>query len=266
MKVPPKQRPGPIRQSRRRAAAIKGIQSKVQSGEPPHINFMTRNRGSLPTIIGQDNLEKLNSGLDVLFNRLRVAKQEYDVGTDGGRVGAFTALGAVWQFITLFDSPRAEGLYVPILKLQDALVALDQNDVLPILKPVRHAGRAPSSHAYTALKGHAAATVMRLRKSNLDPKQACVLVARELAKLGVRPDRGRGGITATTVRHWCDEVENDVGRRGTAATIYDMMFTDDENKKFDALPHDRAKAFTLDSLRHYVREIFPEIRVTEKPS
>ena len=107
---------------------------------------------------------------------------------------------------------------------------------------------------------------MRLRKLDLDPKQACALVAKELAKLGVRPQRGTNAITANTVRHWCDDLANDVGRHGTAAIVYDTMFTTEENKRFDALPPAKAQAFALASLRNYVQAIFSTPRPTaEKP-
>ena len=173
----------------------------------------------------------------------------------------------MWQFIVLFKSPLAELLHVPIHKLQDALVALDQNNVSPILKPLARPGRAPSSDAYAALQGHAAGTVMRLRKTGLDPKQACALVAKDLAKLGVRPQRGTNAITANTVRHWCDDLASDVGRHGTAAMVYDPMFTAEENKRFDALPAAKAQHFALASLRQFVQETFPQLRATaEKPS
>jgi hypothetical protein len=268
MKNSVKRRPRHARQSRRRTVAVKGIRSKTSSDDArPHLDFLDRAQGSLPETITESDLEALNLGLGFLFAWLRKAKQQYVDEADGGRGAAFTALGAMSQFIMLFNSPLAEYLHVPILKLLDALAALDQNNVLPILKPVARPGRAASSHAYAALKGHAAATVMRLRKLDLDPKQAFALVAKELTRLGVRPERGKGAITATTVRHWCDDVENDVGRRGTAAITYDKMFTDDENKRFHGLPPDEAKNFALGSLRRYVQQIFPELRAAPvKPS
>jgi hypothetical protein len=184
MKKPAKQNTQRTRGSRRRSDAEKGVQAKAQSDDArPHLNFLNRSRGSLPETITESDLKTLNLGLGFLFSRLREARQQYDEDQEGGRVAAFTALGAIWQFIALFNSPFAELLHVPVLKLMDALVALDQNNVLPILKPIARPGRAASSHAYAALQGHAAATVMRLRKLNLSPKQACALVARELARL-----------------------------------------------------------------------------------
>ncbi len=267
VKNPAKQKSRGDRRSQRRVAAEKDDQSNTQSGDvPPHLAFLMRLKGSLPEIITESDLDTLNSGLGFLFARLRESRRQYDEGTDGGRVAAFTALGAIWQFIALFNSVLAEDLHVPILKLQDALTALDKNNVLPILKPIKTSGRAPSSHAYAALKGHAAATVMRLRRLHFDPDHACVLVAAGLVKLGVRPERGRGAITANTVRHWCDDVAGDVGRRGTAAIMYDMTFTDEENERFDALPPDKARDFAIASLRHYIQGIFPELRTDAKPS
>src|SRR5262249_30394232 len=75
-----------------------------------------------------------------------------------GRWGAFCALGAFQSFITLFKNPLEEDLHVPIVRLQDALVGLEQGRREPILEPVRRRGRAPSSHAYASMKGYAAAT------------------------------------------------------------------------------------------------------------
>ncbi len=268
MKNSAKQKQRRSRRSQRRLAAEKGVQSKVQSADArPHLDFLKRVRGSLPETIAESDLETMNLGLGFLFDWLRKARQQYADEADGGRAAAFTALNAMRQFIVLFRSPLAELLHLPILKLQDALAALDQNNVLPILKPIARPGRAPSSHAYVSLQGLAAGTVMRLRKLDLDPKQSCLLVAKELAKLGLRPERGKGAITANTVRHWCDDVDSDVGRLGTAAIMYDMVFTNDENKRFSALPRAEARRFALGSLRHYVQEMFPELRVNaDKPS
>jgi hypothetical protein len=269
MKTSSKQKTRRTHQSQRFVAAKKGVKSKTQSGEArAHLDFLMRFKGSLPETLTESDIETLNAGLAFLFAWLRQARQEYDEESDGGRVAAFTALGAMWQFVALFNSSQAESLHLPALKLMEALAALDQNNVLPILKPVARPGRAPSSHAYASLQGHAAAAVMRLRQLKLDLKQAYMLVANELAKLGVRPERGKQAITADTIRHWCDVVESDVGRIGTAAMIYDEMFTPEENKRLYALPPAEAKRFTLSSMRSYVQKIFPELRTTapKKPS
>src|SRR5271170_5961346 len=135
-------------------------------------------------------------------------------------------------FIALFDSTLAESLQTPVTNLMDALYALDHNNVQPILRPVARPGAAPSSPRYESLQGHAAGTVMRLRKSGHPPLEARELVAKKLTKLGVRPSRGSGSITAETIRHWCDEVTRDANRVGQAAKLYDSMFADEEASRF----------------------------------
>ena len=265
MKKPAKQKPHSARRSRRRVAAEDGVESKALSGDvPPHLVFSGRYKGTLPEIISKSDLETLNLGLGFFFTLLRKARRLYLEEGDSGRAAAFTALGAVWQFIALFKLPHAEHLQVPILQLQNALVALEQNNVLPIKKPIARRGRAASSHVYATMKGFAAGTVARLLEAGIDRKQAWTLVASELTKQGVRPDRGPGKITANTVRHWRDEVVSDVGRHGTAAMAYDSMFGAEENKKFDSLGTAEVQRFALTSLCNYVQELFPERRATAK--
>ena len=202
-----------------------------------------------------------------MFDRLRQAKEQYDDETDGGRLAAFTTVGAMWQFIALFSSSQAKLLHVPALNLLNALAALEQNDVLPILKPVARRGRAASSHKYASLHGHIAGTVTRLRESGLDLKQSHAQVAKEMAKLGVRSARATGIVTAKTVSHWCDEVASDVSRLGAAAIMYDSMFTREENNQFQSLAPSEARRFAIASLQTYVRTFFPEFRAAaEKPS
>jgi hypothetical protein len=268
MKIRRKQGDRRLERSRRLVSAGSGVTSKAQSTEAlPHLDFLKRFKGTLHETIVQSDLATLNPGLTFLFARLRQARQQYDEDTDGGRVGAFMALGAMWQFVALFNSSQAELLHLPALKLMDALAALDQNNVLPILKPVKRRGRAPSSHASASLQGNTAGTVTRLRASGLNPEEAYKLVAKELIKLGARSGRGMGKITADTVRHWCDGVASDVSRLGTAAMMYDSMFTIEENRKFQALSPAEARCFALASLHGYVRNMFPELRTpAKKPS
>jgi hypothetical protein len=131
------------------------------------------------------------SGLGFLFGRLREAQAEFHEEGDNGRRGAFTALAASWMFITLFRTPFEEELYVPILRLQDALAMLDKNRVEPIVKPARRSGRAPSSNTYLCLKGYAATTVELLLQAGLTRDDARRAVATQLRQLGVRPERAR---------------------------------------------------------------------------
>jgi len=162
------------------------------------------------------------------------------------------------MFITLFRTPFEEEVYVPILRLQDALAMLDKNRIEPILKPVRRSGRSPSSNTYLCLKGCAAVTVERLLQAALARDGAHRAIARELRNLGVRPERGSGTITATTVRNWCDEVSSDFGRHGIAAMMYDKKLASNKAEGLSELPKDQVEQSLL-KLRAWVLSLFPEL-------
>jgi hypothetical protein len=267
MEKPTKHRPRGTNRSRRRIAAAEGAHhGRTRSGElPANLEFAKGMAGTLPETVTADDLEILNAGLNRLFADLRRAHQFFQDGEGNGRGGAATALAALQRFITLFRAPLAEGLQVPILDLLQALVALENNNVLPVLKPVRRRGRAKSSDAYEALKGCVAETGQRLLQSGVTPADAHRRVAKELGTLGVRPERGAGDVTGTTVRHWCDGVAEDVGRGGTAAMIYDLIFTAEEIERFSRLPSNQARQdFALASLAAFVRKILPRCG-PEKP-
>jgi hypothetical protein len=239
----------------RDVASVKDAPEKTKFRERlPDFEFALRMQGTLPETVTASDLEILNSALGILFADLRRASHEHG---DNGRAGTVLALGAVWRFIALFESPLREGLHVPILRLQDALVGLDNNSVAPLLKPVPQSGRTVSSSARSALKGAAAAAVKRLQMAGMDRSEAYERVARELKKSGIKPERGSKGVSANTVRHWCEAVAEDVSRTTAAAFLYDSMFTADETARFDALPKDRARD-ALKSLTVFVSQIFPE--------
>jgi hypothetical protein len=228
----------------------------------PQNEFVARAKGALPETITETDLDALNSGLQFFFADLREAQRRFEAEEDG-RLGAFTALGAMWRFIMLFKAPHAEALQVPIIRLQDALAMLENNLVMPMLKPRPRPGRAPSSHAHATLRGNAAGTVQLLWKTGLDRQQACRVVANQLKELGVRSERGSGNVTANTVRHWCEEVAGDVGRHGTAAMAYDSMLSGIE-PKISALMQEQARRWALDSLTAFVQRLFPEMHTTRK--
>jgi len=260
-----KQRPHRAHRSRRCVATTTtSTRGKTKSDDsPPHLDFLKRYAGALPETIAEGDLETLNSGLVFLFAWLRDARRLYDEEGDGGRAAAFTALGAMGQFIMLFKLPLAELLHMPILNLQTAMAALEENNVLPILKPVARRGRAPSSHVHATLKGHAAGTVRRLVEKGLGRREAHQTVAKLLKQLSIRPERGSGSVTATTVRNWQDEVSSDVGRRGTAAMMHDSMFSPLEQQSFSAMPQDQARRYALAELAQWIQSVFLKMQDRE---
>jgi ParB-like chromosome segregation protein Spo0J len=229
------------------------------------IKFIDRMAGTLSEELTERDLETLNAALRFFFADLRGAWDQFQAGQD--RKGAIQALAAMWRLIALFKSPLAETLHVPILLLQDALCALDKNKVAPMLKPAPRSGRARSIGARAGLRGHAAGTVQHLMQAGLTQPQAYARLAKTLTKLGVRPERGPGQITATTIRHWCDEVAADVGRRSVAATVYDGMFTRDEHNRFLGLSSDgERQSSAIESLEGFVRAVLPEVRKPPNPT
>jgi hypothetical protein len=221
--------------------------------------FLDRVKGTIPEQITAADLETLNKGLRFFFSKLRLASGLFRKSEDDQRHAAIVALDAAWRLVALFKQPVSENLFLPLLRLRDALQMLDEGTVSPmVVKSVRRRGRARSTDARTALRGHVAGTVIRLVEANVPLEEAHALVAKDLVKLGVRPERGSSAITARTVRGWCEEVAVDVGRRGAAAIVYDGMFTDDERRRFSSLPSDqRRRALALNSLAGFVQAHFP---------
>jgi len=222
-----------------------------------HLVFLEHHRGTLPDAVSEADLEVLNPALDLLFSRLREARRQFTHDGDCGRLGAFTALGALWQFVVLFERAHAETLEAPILELLNALASLEDNAVLPILRRIPRSGRSRSSQAHLALKGLAAATVQRLMDTGLDQSEARERVAKLLQRLDVKADRGSGNVTAGTVRNWCNECSSDVGRRGAAAIMYDRTLAEPERQRFRALSRADARNLSDESLSGWVETHFP---------
>jgi hypothetical protein len=222
----------------------------------PHLDFQNL-KGTLPEIIRPSDLDTLNLALRYLFDFLREAKRQFEVEEDAGRSAAFYALAAFWMFIVAFERGSSERLERPIVHLQDALVGLNEGRVSPIVKPNRRAGRAPSSHTQATLRGYAVATVKFVMDIGLSRTDAHDQVARVLAKLGTRAERGSGTLTARTVRNWCDEVSRDVGRHHTPALQYDFWLARLNEQQSAAKPKDQAQRHALDELVRWVRTWFP---------
>jgi hypothetical protein len=163
----------------------------------------------------------------------------------------------VSAFLSLFRPVRREGLSAPLAALESALWALDEGVVQPILKPTRPAqsGRARSPVLYQELKGAAVYVVHRLHYFGLEQKQARATVAAELRRIGVKPDRGSGEITARTIRGWCEEVAADVGRHGVAAQRSHALLLHPGNKVLENMPREAAKSWLRSRLKFFATAI-----------
>jgi hypothetical protein len=222
--------------------------------------------GKLPEKIAPSDLDTVNSALRYLFIFLREASRQFYQEGDDGRSAAFYALAAYWMFVTAFRPAHSENLHLPILNLREALAGLDTNAVAPILKPIPRRGRSPSSVKHAVMRGHAAATVTVLMEIGFGRNEALTEVARVLAQIGIRPERGSGVVKAGTVRNWCNEVSSDVGRHGEAARQYDLWISrPEEHKKNSEMSKEARGRHALAVLAKWVRSVFPQRKKLAKP-
>jgi hypothetical protein len=160
---------------------------------------------SLPEKIGPADLEALNQALGALFVELRFARG-LPPGETHGRLGAVVALDAAWGFLMRFEPALAESLHVPLMSLHSALLALNENNIEPILKPTKRTGRVTSSPRRYALIGIVVGAAQRLEWTGLSPEDANKAVAAKLNALGIKPTRGKNGVTADTLRRWRERI------------------------------------------------------------
>jgi len=167
-----------------------------------------------------------------------------------------------------FGSVRAETLHMPLLNLCSALLALNENNIEPILRPTKRTGRAASSPRRYALIGIAVGAAMRLEWAGLSKADANNAVATKLGALGIEPARGKNGVTADTLRRWrekLDEVRpllhlkpSDIGSEDigwiNAATNADDMVTEESRGKIAALTPAGARRFILSALEENIRQ------------
>jgi hypothetical protein len=224
--------------------------------------------GTLPETIAPSDLDTLNSALRYLFIFLREASRQFHEEGDDGRSAAFYALTAYWMFVTAFQPALSENLQLPILNLQEALA--NTNAVAPIFKPTPRRGRSPSSVKRAVMRGHAAATVTILKEIGFGRDEALTEVAKVLAQIGIRPERGTGVLKAGTVRSWCNEVSSDVGRHGEAARQYDLwikkydLWIKEPKKNSEKSKKARGRHW-LAVLAKWVRSVFPQRKKLPNP-
>lgn len=227
---------------------------------------------SLPEKIEPIDLETLNKALATLFDELRFASS-LPPGEAQGRQGAVIALRAVWTFLLQFESVQAQTLHVPLLSLSSALVALNENNIEPIIKPTKRSGRAASGPRRYALVGIAVGAAQRLEWVGLSRAVANKAVATKLNNLGIKPTRGKNGVTADTLRRWREQIRvvrplvrsqsqlerRDIGAEDigwiNAATNADDMLTEEWRWKIATLTTADARRFILSALEESIQQM-----------
>jgi hypothetical protein len=171
----------------------------------------------------------------------------------------------VYRFVMRFRTGLDHNLHGPLLHLLSALLALDDNNVEPILRPSRVRGGAPDSGFRQALIGCAVAAVGRLRWTGMDRKTAYKVVAERMRKTGVARARGAKALTDRTVRYWCETNAADIGRYSIMAGITDTLLSDSWRTRIQSQPTNLARKLILDLLVDSVRQLNTTRRHSEKP-
>src|SRR5262249_2719790 len=117
--------------------------------------------------------------------------------------------------------------------LLNALVSLEDGQVLQLLKPrkrQRGEGSAPASTAKARAVAAAVLAVHRLCETGMKRGEAYERVAKVCREVGLKRSRsGKGGpgqgleVTARTVRGWREEAAADVGRHSVTAQTFDLL-------------------------------------------
>jgi hypothetical protein len=229
------------------------------------------NPGTLPEVLNPSDLININDALSALFTKLRFALSFYQ-NRQSDRTATVVSLNAAWEFLLCFDPALNEQLCLPLLNLSSALMALNDNNVAPILSPAAapNGGRAFASPDRLVLIGIAVGTVARLLWTEMPVGKACEVVAAELVKLGIKSARGNRQITARTIKEWRDRVNADraamnsilVGgqdaianadekqvARFVAVINADLMTTAKRKSRLGRQPQSAARRYILDALR-----------------
>ncbi len=239
-------------------------------------------RPDLPEKIGPADLEALNQALAELFQELRSVRN-LAPGETQGRLSAVVALGAAWRFLTRFEPVLAETLHVPLMSLHSALIALNENNVEPILKPIKRTGRATSSPRRYVLIGLAVGAAQRLEWTGLSPMDANKAVAGKLNALGIKPTRGKNNVNANTLCRWREQINGtrpllrslpqmpqlglsaEAGGWITAALNVDDMLTEKWRARITAHATADARRFVLFALENAISEMMLADQIPAKP-
>jgi hypothetical protein len=203
--------------------------------------------GSLPDPINVKYQAALNEALQYLFAELREVFIGQQNGASTDREGALRAIEAVSKFLMLFRVVHDEQLHLPLAALDNALKALDENVVLPMLTPKPHSGCSSATDARQVTKGAAAYVAHSLQRLGMNRTAACLAVAKSLRALGLRPERGSGALTARTIREWCDVVSADISRQSPSAQAFDGLRAETD-AIIKGMKSEEAKKFLLERL------------------
>jgi hypothetical protein len=150
--------------------------------------------------------EAITQKIDVLFNGLRQAKENFNEGKNNEerRTGLAIALNSVTEFLLTFNSSEARGLALPLAELATALHDLNDGINHPLLQPKRRKnGRNPETTSRKTLRAICTAALRDLTAAGVEERQAAMEIATILTKQGVKNSgNARAHITQNTIIGW----------------------------------------------------------------
>jgi hypothetical protein len=188
--------------------------------------------------LSPQEIQHIAHAFNFLFHGLKEAGQRFNNPTaeDGGRDGATHALESVLKFFACLDRLDIyplivkEAVNAPLARLFTDLMALDDGNVSPMLRPKRRSrgGGTRANATYDALKGVAVFTTDRLVALGKNHTEARKSVAVRLGQEGVRPARkgsrdGSMQFSERTIRGWEEQIAADIGCRTTAAQTFHRL-------------------------------------------
>jgi len=185
----------------------------------------------------------INDALDLLYCGMREANQHFQTDNEyAGRTGVILALWQALEFFSTLKPIVDEGLNAPLVRLLGALLNLKDGSVEPLLKSAKSpTGRRISGAWHNGLKGATVYTVHCFIKTGLKGPDAHKQIAEILEHAGVIPARGKGTITARTIRNWCESLSVDVGCHSEAAQTYRTLERNFPYSSFSAEPPDKIR-------------------------
>jgi hypothetical protein len=185
------------------------------------------------------------------FSSLRHAARLRRGGKD--REAAIQVVSAASRFIARFERDTDADLTASFLSLESALMALDKGVVEPLLKRTVSRGRGWNSADREFVIGAAVIAVQHLRWAGLTAAQAHSAVAHTLHKAGFRAGRGSRPVEPRTVRHWCAQVAEDVGRHTQLARYVNDMLLDEDRTAIQARRPQIAQKHAIGVLESFVK-------------
>jgi hypothetical protein len=148
--------------------------------------------------------------LNSFYESMTDANLQFRNGKDGGRAGVIKALDMAIAFLCLFEPLQEDGLLDPLVNLDNALRALDHNNVQPLLVPRRRHSRSPASEFRIIIQSLSIYVSDSLIALGVPQREACKRVAKVLEKKGIKSNGSSGSVSERTIRGWRERASKEL--------------------------------------------------------